>query len=189
MKRLRNIATFVVFYFTTITVKATVIDLNLYYFTDGLVAAEESTYGATLYSAFIGFDLGREGHYQVGWNYSSHATETVENTTTVTYSSTQMGPGFVFYMGKKRNWRLGASYNLVTEGTYQRTGGTEEALRGSSMNADFGYQLRFESSLSIGFRINYVSTSFSESREATTVEDVSYSKSLIYPSAALTFEF
>jgi len=189
MKRLRSLFTFVIFYFCTITVKATVIDLNLFYFTDGLVAAEESTYGATLYNAFIGFDLGREGRYQIGWNYSSHSTEIVENASTVTYSSTQMGPGFVYYVGKRRNWRLSASYNLVTEGTYQRTGGTEEALRGSSINADFGYQIRFESAMSIGFRINYVSTSFSESREATTVEDVSYSKSLIYPSAALTVEF
>lgn len=168
---------------------AAVVDMNIFYFTDGITADEDSSHASTLYNFLLGFDLDKKGMYQVGWNYSSHSTETENDGQTVTYKSTQMGPGFVIYMDKKREFRFGFSYNLKTLATYEANGGTEKDWRGTSMNADLGYQVRFEDAFSIGLRINYSQASYDESVEDTTKEDVSHKKTIIYPSAALTLDF
>jgi hypothetical protein len=168
--------------------RAFVFDTNVLYYTDTTTAAKESSHGATMYDVLIGFDVDKKGMYQVGWNYSGHSTETKDDSTTISYKSTQMGPGFVFYFDKDRSWRLGFSYNLKTTATYTYGSGTEEEWRGSTMNGTFGYQLRFGDGFSLGIRMNYSSASYSEKVITTTKTDVSYKKSMIYPSIAITLD-
>lgn len=172
----------------TEVVRATVMDLNLLYFTDSLSTNETTSYGATFYNLFLGLNLNRDGSYQMGWNYSNHLTESKESGVNVSYKTTQMGPGFIAYLDKKKAFRLGVSYNLVTTGSHQRSGEAKEDWRGTAINADIGYQIRFESRMSLGLRLNYSSASYVESRQNSTVEDISHKKNLIYPSVALTFE-
>lgn len=168
--------------------RAAVVDANIFYFTDGITADADTTHAATLYSFIIGFNLDKKGMYQVGWNYGSHSTETKNETDTVTYKSTQMGPAFIMYFDKNRAFRFSFSYNLETTGEYDNGTGTAEEWRGTALNADLGYQFRFEDVFSLGLRLNYSTTSYAESIVGNTKEDVSHKKNIIYPSVAFTLD-
>jgi hypothetical protein len=99
-----------------------------------------------------------------------------------------MGPGAIFYFGK-HDWRLGFAYNLVTSASYAVSGSTTKTWSGTGMSADFGYQFQISDGFGLGLRLNYSSSSFSSQLVNTTYTTISYSKTLIYPSVAMTFEF
>jgi hypothetical protein len=168
--------------------EAAVVDANVFYFTDNITADENTSHAATLFNLLIGFDIDKKGMYQVGWSYASHTTETIDDASTVSYKSTQMGPGFVCYLDKSRGLRFGFAYLLKTLADYERTGGTAAEWRGTAMNADFGYQFRFDGMFSLGLRLNYSTTSYNESVVGTTKEDISHKKVIIYPSIAFTLD-
>lgn len=188
---IRNIfysAVFILASCISVQTHAYVIDANIFYFTDALTADEDTEHSATFYSLLFGFDIDKKGMYQVGWNYAAHATETKINSEETSYKSTQMGPGFVIYFNKDRTFRFGFSYNLKTLSDYKRNSGDSEEWRGTAMNADIGYQFRFDQAFSLGLRLNYSTTSYDESVTETTKEDVTHKKVLIYPSVALTLD-
>ncbi len=167
---------------------AFVVDLNALYYTDTTTAAQDTSHKSTLFDLLIGFDIDKKGNYQVGWDYASHTTETVDNTTTISYKSTQMGPGFIFYVDKDRAFRFGFSYNLKTTAKYTQGVLPEEEWRGTAMNANFGYQFRFDSVTSLGLRLNYSTTSYYEKVITTVKTDTSYKKVMIFPTIAFTLD-
>ncbi|MEK6556661.1 MAG: hypothetical protein AABZ31_15535 [Bdellovibrionota bacterium] len=173
----------------TISVHAAVIDMNVFYFTDTTSGETDSSHSVTAYAFYFGFSIDKKGRYVAGWNYASYTTATEDDATTIDYSSTQMGPAFIIYLDRDHNWRLGLAYNLETNATYERTGAAEEEWRGTGIAADIGYQFYFSEMFSLGARLNYQQSSYSETVTDTTKEDVSYSKDLIYPSMGLSFTF
>ncbi len=169
--------------------QAFVFDINTFYFSDSLKTSDSSTTSRTFYNLFLGFSLDKKDRYQVGWSYASFSTSDKAGDFNQTYSSTQMGPGFLWYLDKRRQWRLGLYYHLKVDGKYKTTGSVAEELRGSAFAADFGYQIPMTESFSLAIRLNYSSTSYNESFEEDTKTDVSYSRGIIYPSIGLNFEF
>ncbi len=164
-------------------------DFNGFYFSDNLKEANTNTYSRMFYDVTLGFSIDKAGFYQVGWDYVGHSTSDKDASATVTYTATQMGPRFVFYLDKKRFWRTSLAYNLVSSATYN-DGTTPTTWRGSALVGDFGYQLPIGESSALGLRINYSQASYSETLVGgTTYTKVSYSRTLIYPSLAITFEF
>ncbi len=165
-----------------------VLDFDGLYFSDATSAANKSSESATLYSAFAGFGVDKNNFYQLGWNYSNHTTNSVDAATTIGYAATEMGPEAIMYLNKDRNWRVSLAYDLQANANYTYTGATTEKWEGSALNADIGYQYRWDSDLSIGLRLNYSLDSYSQSVVGSTTTAESYSKTIIYPSLALTLE-
>lgn len=182
-----------IFFSTALTAtnaNAFVFDTNVFYFSDKITATEDSAHNTTYFDLLVGFDLDKKGMYQVGWNYSSHASTTDNDGDEVIYkTTTQMGPGFVAYLNKSRSLRFGFAYNYKLVADYKANGGDEEEWRGTSMVANFGYQIRFDSAFSLGLRFNYVGATIEESIDTSNVKDeVSHKKTIIYPSIALTID-
>lgn len=165
-----------------------VLDINTLYFTNTLTQTTEDSNSVTVYSAFAGFNVDKKGYFTLGWNYGAYSTVSTVGATTKTYTSSQMGPGFIFCLDKSREWRLGFAYNLVTVNKYTVTGAVAQEWTGTGMAADFGYQFHFNDSFALGVRLNYSSSTFTKKLIGTTQTNVSYSKALIYPSLAITFE-
>lgn len=176
--------------FTAARARAFVIDTNLFYLSDSITADENSSHAATYFDILVGFDIDKKGMYQIGWNYSSHSSTTENNGNEVTFkTSTEMGPGFVVYMNKKRTLRFGFAYNYKMIADYEANGGAKAEWRGTSMLANFGYQIRWDGITSLGIRLNYVSITADESvNTSNTKQDVSHKKSILYPSIALTLD-
>ena len=167
---------------------AFVIDSNVFYFTDDTESDTDNSNAVTSYTFFIGFNLDKKGRYQAGWNYTSDSTEDDLNGQKEEYSSTQMGPAFVYFLDKELTWRLYFAYNLKTTADFTPTSGAKEEWRGTSMIFNFGYQLAISESFAVGVRLNYSSSDYDESVVGTTKEDVSFSKVMMYPSLAITLD-
>ncbi len=165
-----------------------VLDADGLYFSDSIAATNKSSDSATLISGFAGFGVDKKNMYEIGWDYSSHSTSTVDASSTVAYNASEMGPEVVSYLDKDRNWRFSLAYDLVTSATYSLTGSSNEKWDGYAINTSIGYQFRWDSSLSMGLRLNYSLDSYSQSIVGSTTTSVSNSKTLIYPSVALTLE-
>lgn len=166
-----------------------VFDLNVFYFTDDMKTTSTVGYQRTFLNGILGVSIDNKGRYQLGWNYSSYSTSDKEVAGTETYASSQMGPGFIWYLDKGRSWRWAFAYNLVTTADYEPAGGTSEEWRGTGMQSEFGYQFPLTEMLMFGLRFSYSTTSYSEKITTTTKTDISYSRGHMYPSVALTAEF
>lgn len=187
MKKMLRLWLFALCSTVSFRIHAAIIDANVFYFTDATSAATDSSNAVTAYAFYLGFALDKKGNYLAGWNFASYSTTAEADPTTIEYSSTQMGPAFVAYLNKDQTWRVGLAYNLKTTADYDKTGSTAEEWRGTGISGDIGYQLHFSESFSLGIRLNYSQSTYSEKVVGAVKTDVSYTKNLIYPSLGLTF--
>lgn len=164
------------------------IDTNLFYLSDSLVTSTATnTSTKTFYDFTIGFSVDKKGNFQVGWNYAAYSTADSVASATTTYSSAQMGPKFIYFFDKDRNWRSSFAYNISTSATYTASS-IEDKWKGTGMAMDFGYQFRGPDGFSLGIRLNYSTTTFNESLIGTTYTTVSNVRTFIYPSVSVAFD-
>ncbi len=159
------------------------VELNGFYTSDALtVTGGSAASGRTYFEGAIGFEIDKKGRYLVGWGYASFSTTDTSGGTTTTYSSSQMGPRFLWIIDKKKNWSLGLAYYLVTTGSYAPSGGTSEQWKGTALKADFGYNFPVTEKFHLGLRMNYSSATYTEKFVGEAYTKVSNTKSAIYPS-------
>lgn len=175
-------------FFPQLSQAVIVLDTDVFYFNDALSGSSDSNTNRLMYHFFLGFSLDRKDRLQLGWSYTKHTNDD-ETSSTLNYSSTQMGPGLLYYLNKRRTWRLGVYYHLKTDGTFQITGSAAEEWRGTAYGADLGYQLWTSQSLSFAARLNYSTATYNESFQSSAKTDVSYTRTMIYPSLGMTLEF
>lgn len=165
------------------------IELNGFYSSESLTAGTNATNSRMFFDFSIGFAVDKKARYLVGWNYSMHSAAD-GTSTTQTYSSTQMGPRFIWFVDKDNSWSLGLGYYLVTNATFDSGGGTTEKWKGTAIKADFGYNFAVGSQSYAGIRLNYSMANYNEKLVGeTTYSTVSYSKTAMYPSIYYIFVF
>lgn len=158
------------------------IEFNAFYLSDSLATTETVASTKMFIEGAVGFSIDRKGTYLVGWNYSLYSTSD-SSTTTDTYSSSQMGPRFLFMLDKGHNWSLGLGYYLVTTATFSSGAGGEQKWKGTALKADIGYSMDVSESVKFGVRMNYSSASYSEQLVGETdYSVVTNSRSHIFPS-------
>lgn len=158
------------------------IEFNAFYLSDSLTTSSTTSSSKMFIEGAIGFAIDRKGSYLVGWNYSLYNTSD-SGTTTDTYSSTQMGPRFVFMLDKARNWGLGLGYYLVTTATFDSGGSGEQKWKGTAFKVDIGYTLDLNEAVKFGIRMNYSAASYNEQLVGDTdYSKVTHSRSHIFPS-------
>jgi hypothetical protein len=177
------------FFFIAVDAHAGMLDLNLFYTSDSLTNGSSSTYGKTFYDFVAALNIDHKGAYQIGWSYGSYAsTETVAGSTT-TYTATQMGPKVIFSLNKDHNWLLGLTYNILSNASFQAGSSPSETWRGTAYAADIGYHQLITESLMMGLRLNYSASTYTEKLIGTAYSTVSYTRTFIYPSFAISFVF
>ena len=156
------------------------VELNLFYDSDALSTPSSSSDAKTYYEACLGFGIDSKGRYLVGWNYSSFS-KTDSGTTSATYTSTQMGPRFIFMFGKDKQWSLGAGYYLVTTGDYNASN-TDKQLTGTAFKVDAGYNFPMTDEVMVGLRLNYSAATYTSQLVSGSYSGISDTVNLIYPS-------
>jgi hypothetical protein len=158
------------------------VEANVFYVSDTLGAETNASTTKMFLDFSVGFAIDKKQKYLAGWNYSMHSTSDGA-ATTATYSSTQMGPRFIFVLDKENAWSLGVGYYLVTNATYNSGSGTSEKWKGTALKFDIGYNFAIASTSYAGIRLNYSSASYNERlQNETTYSTVGYTKTAMYPS-------
>lgn len=167
-----------------------VFDANVFYFTDDFTySSQANTYSRLMWDVTPSFTLTKKGRVVLGWNYASYTfTENpgVETSLTVT----DMGPKLMYYINKDKTWVVAFTYNLITKGDYTAAGAASTELRGTSMKGEFGYLPMMWESVYMGAKLNYYQASFNEEiTGTTTLDQVSHSRTVIYPTFAMTIRW
>jgi len=168
-----------------------VFDINVFYFSDTFTYNDApSVYKRTFYDIMVGFGLTKKKSLVLGWNYDS-MTFSDNPGTEVSLKITDMGPKILYYIDKERTWVIGFTYNLITKGTYNAGGAAAETeLRGRAMKAEFGYLPMMWENVYIGAKLNYYKATFNEEiTNETTLDQVSNSRTAIYPSFSMTIRW
>jgi hypothetical protein len=156
------------------------IEINLFYDSDALSTPSSASDTKTYYEACLGFGIDSKGRYLVGWDYSSFS-KTDSGTTSSTYTSTQMGPRFIFMFGKDKQWSLGVGYYLVTTGDYNASN-TDKQLTGTAFKVDAGYNFPMTDDFMLGIRLNYSAATYTSQLVGGSYSGISDTVNLIYPS-------
>lgn len=166
-----------------------VFDINVFYFTDTFTYSEaDSVYKRTFYDIMVGFPLTKKRRVVLGWNYSSMTFSDNPGTET-SLKISDMGPKLMWYLDKDRTWVIGFTYNLITKGDYS-SGATTTELRGKSMRAEFGYLPMMFENVFIGAKLNYYKATLDEEIvNETALNQVSNSRTAIYPSFSMTIRW
>ena len=165
------------------------LEINGYYNSDNFKNSANTTSTAMFYDASIGFAVDKKSYFLVGWNYTGHSTSKNNGTTTETYSTTQMGPRFILFFDKAKMFNMGFAYNLSTKGTFNN-GTNTYTWKGTGMKADIGVNFPMGETSFIGLRLNYSTTAYNEQLEgASSYTQVSYNRTLMYPSIYFFFGF
>ncbi|MEK7356310.1 MAG: hypothetical protein AAB250_07660 [Bdellovibrionota bacterium] len=165
------------------------VELNAFYFSDAMTAAASTTNNRMNIEVSVGFAVDKRNQYLVGWGYHM-MTASDGATTTATYSSTQMGPRFIYSIDKNNEWTLGLAYYLVTTAAYDDGAGTSVTWKGTALKFDFGYNFPNSGDLDIGIRMNYSSASYVEQLVgSSTYSVVAYTRTSMYPSIYTIYYF
>ena len=159
------------------------VELNLFYFNDALTMSTSASNNRMAIDGAVGFAIDSKKRYNVGWNYTTQSATDVSGSSTKTYSSTQMGPRFVWMIDRNNSWSLGLGLYLISKAKFDDGAGNTPEWRGTAYKFDVGYNFPINESVYFGLRMNYSSASFSEQIvNSATYSNVSYSRSAIYPS-------
>lgn len=164
--------------------QAGLLDLSAFYFSDSFVnTASTATYSRMNFDLCLAVQMSKSTF--IGWNYVS-LSATDNPGTAETLAVTQMGLKFFYFFGRGDLWRLGLAYNLVTTGTYSPT---SAIWKGTGLAADFGTSMPLTETVNFSLRLNYVSSTFKDQFIDQAYTSISTTRTQIYPSIGLSWDF
>lgn len=167
---------------------ATYLETDFFYYTDNFASATTTSANRLFFEVTLGFSTAK-GRFIYGWDYVSNSA-TDSGTAATSYTSTQMGPKFIWFMNKNRTYSLGFAYLLSSTANYSAGGGAAaETWTGTVMKADLGYNFWVSDSWTAGFHLNYSQASFNRQLISGTYTENSYSRTFIYPTINLAVDF
>lgn len=159
------------------------IELNAFYIGDSFNVGSTSTSSRMFVEGSLGFAIDRKSHYLIGWNYGMHTISEDANSVSSSYSSTQMGPRFIWFFTRSKSWSLGFAYNLVTKSEYKSGTNSTESWSGTAFKVDLGYNFAIGDSSFLGVRLNYSSATYTSKLVGSTdYSEISNSVTSTYPS-------
>lgn len=175
--------------FTSVSAKAVVAEMGLFYFNDNLASTSDSTYSRTIYDFAVLMTSEGRKLLGIGWNYSGVSTSDDTAAGETTYSSTETGPKFTYMFGREQDWYLGLAYNLLAKAQFSGVAGEAE-WRGTSLKGEFGFLPKVRGKLNVGVKLVYHQASYNEQiTNSTTLTQDSNTKTMIYPNFSIVYKF
>lgn len=174
---------------TSISAKAVVAEVGLFYFNDKLASTNDFTFSRTIYDVAVLMTSEGRKLLGIGWNYSGVSTSDDAPAGETTYSSTETGPKFSYMFGREQDWYVSLAYNLLAKAQFSGAAGEAE-WRGTSLKSEFGYLPKVGSKLNIGVKLVYHQASYNEQiTNSTTLTQESNTKTMIYPNFSVVYKF
>ncbi len=180
-----SILLFCVFY--SVGAQATYVDLNFLSFSDTFKSSTTTTISRSMFDLGAGVLMGKSDSWIWALSYGA-GNFSDKGTSTTTYTYTDLGIKMGFFWTKQKKWFSTLAYNLESKAKYN-DGTNEVELRGTSIKVDIGYAFWVTDVISIAAKVFYYAPTFKESISSGTLTNVSYSRSIIYPSITLIFSY
>jgi len=163
-------------------------EVGAFYYTDKLSSTSSINSSKMNYDLAILMTAEGKNTFAIGWSYTG-VSSIDETTSKTTYKSTETGPKFSYLFGKEKNWYLGLIYNFTAKANFEDTNGSAE-WRGTSYKVEFGFMPRISSKLAVGVKFNYHAANYNEQiTNSTNLTKTTNSKTLIYPTLSLLYDF
>jgi len=163
-------------------------EVSAFYYTDKLSSTSSVSSSKANYDVAILMTAEGKNTFAIGWSYIG-VSSSDEMTTQTTYKSTETGPKLSYLFGKEKNWYVGLVYNFTAKANFEDTNGSAE-WRGTSYRAEFGFLPRISSKLAAGVKFNYHAANYNEQiTNSSTLTKTTNSKTLIYPTLSLLYDF
>lgn len=160
-------------------------DLTLSYIDDGFVSEETTASNKTYFGLDIMADLDNKAQFYAGFHvHQISLTETADETISLT--SLDMGPMFMWVIDQKRNFSVTVGYNVIATGTYS-DGSDQFELQGTGFYGAIALMPEIKDRWNVGFKLLYLSESYGRSILDNEASDISYSRTLILPVIALSY--
>ena len=165
------------------------IELDGFLSTDNFKNSETTADSKSVYSLDFLANLDNKKQFYAGFHVGQVAvTETLASTTTTTFSSLDMGPFIAYMFDQKGSFSLSLGYNVKSTGTYN-DGTNLAAGSGTSVLASFGVMPAFGENFYLGFKLNYYAATYTKEVVTTTASDISYTRTLVYPTFGLAWRY
>lgn len=176
-------------FLSSISAKAVVSELGLFYFSDDLASTNNGKFGRTIYDVAVLMTSEGKRLIGIGWNYAGVSSTDDTTSGETKYTSTETGPKFTYMFGREQNFYSSLTYNLLAKAKFSDSSGEAE-WRGTSLKAEFGYLPKVTSKLNVGVKLVYHQASYNEQiTNDTTLTQESNKKTMIYPNFSLLFKF
>lgn len=139
-------------------------------------------------SVFLAASFDKSQKFYFGQHLLSFSREFQSGSETVSISTTELGPKFLYYFSQAKTVFVSGSWNPYTKGDRTSSSATEE-ISGSSIITSLGYHIKLSKKFLLGASVNYHALSISKVTEGSSETDVSQSYTSIYPMIELAFHF
>jgi hypothetical protein len=179
--------------FASILLSATIsygayLDLNFLSFSDTLKTSSTTGISRSSYDVGIGVLMGKAENWIWALNIGGGNFADKAAATDVTFKFTDLGMKVGYFWNKQKSWFCTLSYNIESKAKYN-DGSGEVELRGTSIKADLGYAYWPVETVGLAMKVLYYAPTFKESIAANAITNVSYSRTLLYPSIGLIISF
>lgn len=156
-----------------------------FFSSDTFTTSSDSTDARTYFSLDLIASLDNKQRFYAGFHVHqlSINTETEEKSE---YSTLDMGPMLMWVIDQKKNFSLTVGYNVTAQATLNNGDATSD-LTGTSLMASVGIMPEVADDLYLGVRINYYNATYSRETIDGATEDVSYSRSIIFPTFVISW--
>lgn len=177
-----------VWFVSTHCVAGVFAEFNGYLATDSFTTTGSATTSRSFYALDIYANLEKKNRIFAGFHVDQISFSDGDGTTTRTLTGMNMGPMFLVAINKDQTYTLSAGYLLKATGAYNN-GATSSDLTGTGMFAVLSMMPEFAENWFGGLKLNYYSLSYTKSSVGTTAEDVSYTRTLMFPSIGLAWRY
>ncbi|MEZ0391854.1 MAG: hypothetical protein ACAH59_06545 [Pseudobdellovibrionaceae bacterium] len=163
-------------------------EFNGFYMTDTFVQDTTSQNSKTFYALDVYANLENKHFLFGGFHVDQVNLQENDGTTTKTLTSLNMGPMLLWVIGKSKIFSWSVGYNLVANGTYN-DGTSEKTLTGTGVHSTISAMPEIAENFYLGLKLNYYSLNYNKSVVDNSSSDVTYSRTLIFPSFGMAWRY
>lgn len=153
-----------------------------YYSSDSLTESAATSSSRMASGADASVQIGKSNFF-VGFIFNY-----VSDVTTANYSGQDYGLFVHCFIDKKQIYSVSGGYMFSASGLYE-TAGVQKQWTGVSYLGRLSVNIKINKKFSIGPSLNYYLANYDHESQGATQSNISYSKSFVYPSLALSYSF
>jgi hypothetical protein len=159
------------------------------YLNDQFKNAQTSQQSLLFYSTSFNFVMNRSRTLFFGWNLLNISDKNQKGSDLNQFTSMEMGPK-ILWVSKTLTYQIGFSYHLKNTTQYGQSSTQPLLFRGQAFLIEMGLLPEIAEGVRMGLKLNYYNPTWTETLEGTeTLTQVSYNRTLIIPTLALSWIF